>query len=197
MLHEKFHGNKEAMEQAIEAGDLALTTYQGKTFYSYQTLKSGRAKSLQDENELHHGEHKLDDPTTGAISDWMCSMQLGIGSVGGDEEAGTGEATVEILKSKQKEVDWAAIEKVTTQAKNAQEKLIRDSLKLKQKVVDAKDPDLLQVFKDSFQNLQKNQMDLDHILTWKALGLGVFFGDHTLRDISWVGGHPHLERHLF
>lgn len=174
MLHEKFHGDKEAMKAAIEDGDLVLTTYQGKTFYSYQTLKSGRAKSLIDENTLNQGEHKLDDTTCDTISDWMQNMQLGVASLG-NGEAEDEDTQVQILKPKEKEIDWVAIEKVVTQAKSAQEKLIRDSLKLKNKVVDAKDAEMLQVFKDSFQDLQTNQLHLDHILTWKALGLGVVY----------------------
>ena len=42
-------------------------------------------------------------------------------------------------------------------------------MKLKEFVLKAKDPDLLEVFKGSLKDLQDNDKNLDHILLWQAL----------------------------
>ena len=74
-----------------------------------------------------------------------------------------------MLKPKRQETDWKHVAKIVQQAKQAQEKLIRDGMKMKDRVQKSSDPELLQVFKDSLNDLQKNERDLDHISLWKDI----------------------------
>ncbi|CAL1161863.1 unnamed protein product [Cladocopium goreaui] len=174
MLYDKFGGNQSALEKALQCGDVVVTSYQGKDYYSYNTLKSGRMKSLGDESELNDGQHTLDESSHQVISDWfkslnVCSLQQQVE----DSAEAAGDTVLVLTKPKTQEVDWNHVEKVLQSAKAAQEKLIRDGMKLKEQVLAAKDQDLLDTFKGSLKDLQDNDKDLDHCLLWKVCWFGV------------------------
>lgn len=183
MLWEKFHGNSVALKQAIADGDIIVTTYKGKDMLSYNTVKSGRKKSYLEENKLNSGSHDLGNEEYTAIGDWMKNMSLGLSI----EDANQGAEDL-VVVTKPKELDWAEVEKVLRSAKGAQEKLIRDGFKFKQRVQGCNDVELLKVFKDALDILQKNDRALDHILLWKVGGWGkVFFHKFMLdKGISFV-----------
>ena len=173
MLHDKFHGNEDAMKAAIACGDLTVTSYQGRDFLSFASLESGRLKELNDKMELDDGEHQLDEESHGVISNWIKNINFlgtgqGQGQVG-DQVGPSGQDGVVVLK-KTKEEEWKTVEKVVGQAKGAQEKLIRDSMKLKEKALGSGDQDLIGIFKESIQVLHINERNLDHILLWKDWG---------------------------
>lgn len=170
MLWEKFHGNSVALKQAIADGDIIVTTYKGKDMLSYNTVKSGRKKSYLEENKLNSGSHDLGNEEYTAIGDWMKNMSLGLSI----EDANQGAEDL-VVVTKPKELDWAEVEKVLRSAKGAQEKLIRDGFKFKQRVQACNDVELLKVFKDALDILQKNDRALDHILLWKVGGWGKVF----------------------
>lgn len=173
MLWEKFHGNSVALQKAIDDGDIIVTSYGGKEMLSYNTVKSGRKRSYLEENQLESGSHDLDKSEYGVIVDWMKDMSVTFGVEDGNQGAG-GEAGLVVL-AKPKEIDWVQVEKVLRSAKGAQEKLIRDGFKLKQRVQGCADGELFKVFKDAIEILQSNDRALDHILLWKAGGLGTKF----------------------
>lgn len=164
MLHEKFHGNEQALQKAIADGDVVVTTHKGKDFLSYSTLKSGRKKEHHDESQLDDGEHMLDDATHCTINDWMQRLSLGMFAL---ENSPSQKKDPNVVVYKKQETDWNKVEKIIQQAKQAQEKLIRDGMKLKEKVLKAGDQELLQVFKGCLNVLQENERNLDHICLWK------------------------------
>ena len=169
MLFDKFGGNKTALDNALQCGDVVVTNHKGKDYYSYNTLRSGRKKSLADESVLDDGQHSLDESSHQIINDWFQSLNVsGLKQVEDSKEE-SGDGLVILTKPKAQEVDWTHVEKVLQSAKTAQEKLIRDAMKLKEFVLKAKDPDLLEVFKGSLKDLQDNDKNLDHILLWQAL----------------------------
>ncbi|CAL1140778.1 unnamed protein product [Cladocopium goreaui] len=170
MLYDKFGGNESALEKALQCGDVVVTSYQGKDYCSYSTLKSGRMKSLGDESELNDGQHSLDESSHQVISDWFKSLNVGsLQQQVEDSAEAAGDTVLVLTKPKTQEVDWNHVEKVLQSAKVAQEKLIRDGMKLKEQVLAAKDQDLLDTFKGSLKDLQDNDKDLDHCLLWKEL----------------------------
>ena len=174
MLYDKFGGNESALEKALQCGDVVVTSYQGKDYYSYNTLKSGRMKSLGDESELNDGQHSLDESSHQVISDWFKSLNVGsLQQQVEDSAEAAGDTVLVLTKPKTQEVDWNHVEKVLQSAKGAQEKLIRDGMKLKEQVLAAKDQDLLDTFKGSLKDLQDNDKDLDHCLLWKVCWFGV------------------------
>ena len=169
MLYDKFGGNESALEKALQCGDVVVTSYQGKDYCSYNTLKSGRMKSLGDESELNDGQHSLDESSHQVITDWFKNMNVGALKPIEESKEEAGDGLVIFAKPKAQEIDWGHVEKVLQSAKTAQEKLIRDAMKLKECVLRAQDQDLLEVFKGSLKDLQDNDKNLDHILLWKAL----------------------------
>ena len=169
MLYDKFGGNQTALENALQCGDVVVTNHKGKEFYSYNTLKSGRMKSLGDESELNDGQHSLDESSHQVITDWLKNMNVGALKPIEESKEEAGDGLVIFARPKAQEIDWGHVEKVLQSAKTAQEKLIRDAMKLKECVLRAQDQDLLEVFKGSLKDLQDNDKNLDHILLWKAL----------------------------
>ena len=104
-------------------------------------------------------------------------------AAGSGGEKGT---QVLMLKDQQAQPKWEAVEQILIQAKQAQEKLIRESMKLKDKVIKAGDGELTKAFKESLAVLQDNDRKLDQIIMWKA-GLGtrvlsqtVFWGTYRV-----------------
>ena len=177
VLWEKFHGNKVALQQAIDDGDLAWSTYKGKEYLSFNTVTQGRQKEMVESTELNDGKHQLNEDEHGQIEGWLKKMALGVeGSMEVSDAAGSGGekgTQVLMLKDQQAQPKWEAVEQILIQAKQAQEKLIRESMKLKDKVIKAGDGELTKAFKESLAVLQDNDRKLDHIIMWKA-GLGTF-----------------------
>ena len=131
-------------------------------------------KSLGDESELNDGQHSLDESSHQVISDWFKSLNVGsLQQQVEDSAEAAGDTVLVLTKPKTQEVDWNHVEKVLQSAKAAQEKLIRDGMKLKEQVLAAKDQDLLDTFKGSLKDLQDNDKDLDHCLLWKVCWFGV------------------------
>lgn len=171
MLWEKFHGNKIAMDQAIQDGDLELTTFKGKDYLSFVSLKSGRVKSHQDETVLDAGKHEISASDHDSIDVWLRS--LNVGSSGGSQSLENPESkTLVVLNKPKKELKWSEVEAVLLEAKQAQGKLIRDSMRMKKRIVDSEDKVLIDKFKECLQVLQDNDRNLDHTMTWKAGHLG-------------------------
>ena len=122
MLYDKFGGNESALEKALQCGDVVVTSYQGKDYYSYNTLKSGRMKSLGDESELNDGQHSLDESSHQVISDWFKSLNVGsLQQQVEDSAEAAGDTVLVLTKPKTQEVDWNHVEKVVQSAKAAQE----------------------------------------------------------------------------
>ncbi len=203
MLWEKFHGNKVALQQAIDDGDIALSSYKGKEYLSFTTVTQGRKKSMVESTELMDGAHKLNEEEHGQIEDSLKKLaqgvegclQIGTTSGSGGEKG----SQVLMLKDQQAQPKWEAVEQVLIQAKQAQEKLIRESMKLKDKIIKAGDGELTKAFKDSLAILQDNDRKLDHIIMWKA-GLGtlvVFFPTISLQCFFGVVGQEGLREQAF
>jgi len=167
MLWEKFHGNKIAMDQAIQDGDLEMTTFKGKDYLSFVSLKSGRVQSHKDETVLDAGKHEITAAEHDSIDGWLRSLNVGTsGSAKSLENEET--TTLVVLNKPKKELQWTEVEVILLEAKQAQGKLIKDSMKMKAKIIDSKDKVLLDKFKECLQVLQDNDRNLDHTLTWKA-----------------------------
>lgn len=183
MLWEKFHGNKIAMDQAIQDGDLELTTFKGKDYLSFVSLKSGRVQSHNDETVLDAGKHEISKEEHDTIDGWLRS--LNVGTSGGSKSLENEEtATLVVLNKPKKELQWKEVEVILLEAKQAQGKLIRDSMKMKTKVLDSGDKVLVDKFKECLQVLQDNDRNLDHTMTWKAGHLGA--SGHVGFCGSWI-----------
>ena len=155
------------MDQAIQDGDLELTTFKGKDYLSFVSLKSGRVKSHQDETVLDAGTHELSAKEHDSIDVWLRS--LNVGTSGDSKSLENAESkTLVVLNKPKKELKWSEVEAVLLEAKQEQGKLIRDSMKMKKRIVDSDDKELIDKFKDCLQVLQDNDRNLDHTMTWKA-----------------------------
>lgn len=155
------------MDQAIQDGDLEMTSFKGKDYLSFVSLKSGRVQSHKDETVLDAGKHEITAAEHDPIDGWLRS--LNVGTSGSAKSLENEESTTLVVLNKpKKELQWTEVEVILLEAKQAQGKLIKDSMKMKAKILDSKDKVLLDKFKECLQVLQDNDRNLDHTLTWKA-----------------------------
>ena len=159
------------MDQAIQDGDLELTTFKGKDYLSFVSLKSGRMKSHKDETVLDAGKHEISASEHDSIDVWLRSLNVGTSAAAKGLENQESNTLV-VLNKPKKELKWSEVEGILLEAKQAQGKLIRDSMKMKKRIVDSDDKHLIDKFKECLQVLQDNDRNLDHIMTWKAGHLG-------------------------
>ena len=67
MLWQTFHGNEEAMAQAMSLGDV----YEKKGFYHFNTVKTGRRKEGSNNMQTASGEVELTSGEQGDLKEYM------------------------------------------------------------------------------------------------------------------------------
>ena len=174
MLWQTFHGNQAAMDAAEAKGDI----YQKGGLWFFVTVKSGRGKTSTDQHQLSGGEAKLDLQDYQDLSNFMDSKKWqDFGkeaqaecrpSEDGDLALPASSSRLAIEDAKETIlVKWEQVEKSINEAKQAQERLLREGQKHTEKVKASKDPNLEQQLKSAIVLLQENLNKCTNCQLWK------------------------------
>ena len=175
MLWQTFHGNQAAMDAAEAKGDI----YQKGGLWFFVTVKSGRGKTSTDQHQLSGGQAKLDLQDYQDLSNFMDSKKWqDFGkeaqaecrpSEDGDLAlpASSSRLAIEDVKKETILVKWETVEKSISEARQAQERLLKEGQKQTDKVKASKDPNLEQQLKSAIVLLQENLNKCTNCQLWK------------------------------
>lgn len=165
MIHHYFNGNEQAFRAALEDGDISeVKGKNGKIMYSFEQVSQGKSKSSETGANLAAGKFKLSAKGYEA-------MRIGMGGFNWKQfslEAGSGHSKEKAqlaLPAPECELKWALVEKTLAEAKECQQKLLKEASKYMTKVQDQ--PDLKIKFKEAYGMITNNTNSLQNILIWK------------------------------
>ena len=168
MLWGTFHGNAEAMQTAIDSGDLVESVVDGDSFCGFRELKAGRTKENEHSQKMNSGAAQVSKDTynqlgdvTGAMSWQFAQKQARGNSSGASSSAGPG-----ALALAQPHLIPGA-EEAIMEAVAATDKLLSTGMKLVGKM----DPSsrYFQDLKVAINKLTESKSRADFIVTWKTM----------------------------
>ena len=166
-LYQVFHGNSDALDQAIQNGSVQQWKQDGIPFCGFRKTKAGVENTRQDITKIGAKEVKLGDSQYQALSKAFKTLSWSFG----DQQlcdGGTGEGAPSSSSGQRKAVEDVGLTKemVTTlqDAKNAQEKLHATAMKLLHKCSSVADQ---QEFKATVKALKGWSQKNEYVLSWK------------------------------
>ena len=191
MLWQTFHGNETAMQIAEQRGDI----FESKGFWHHARVKAGRTKSTSDTMPLHGGSTELDVDQFSGMASFMSSRSWAqFGQSCGDQEGPalkrgksslalpdvtfpTAASSVKANKQlalpapepKVVKLSWKVLEKTVGDAKDANERLQRDSNRLVVKVRGAQDEKLIEKMRNMVAALSENLQTLQECQMWESI----------------------------
>lgn len=166
-LYQVFHGNKDALEQAIQNGSVQQWQQDGVPFCGYRKTKAGIENAGQDTTKIGAKEVKLDGSQYQALSKAFKTLSWSFG----DQQlcdGGTGGGAPSSSSGQRRAVEDVGLTKemITTlqDAKNAQEKLHATAMKLLNKCSSVADQ---QEFKATVKALKDWSQKNEYVLAWK------------------------------
>ncbi|CAE7778565.1 unnamed protein product [Symbiodinium sp. CCMP2592] len=172
-LWETYHGNESALQQGIDTGAVDCWTVGGVEMCSYRTLKSGMAKKVSDNHNLHGGEQKLSKGAFGEVSAALDDLSFDFDDAGSHAICDVASSSASGSKAAQKMLESGKLSDkqraVLVEAKEAVDKLHGTGMKMAQKC--KSDEDRLN-FKAVLLELKDWSHKQEHALAWDELPSG-------------------------
>ena len=174
MLHSYYNSNEQAMQQALQDGDIYEVVGQGgKKMYSFDTMEEGHRKSTDNTMELHRGKVKLAKEEHAHLEETMEAFdwkQFGSPAAALKNASSASGSRTLAIADQPKVVKWESIESHLVEAKAAQDRLMKDINKCLPGVQKgkAKDESLVVKFREIHRTTQSNSQKIADALMWKA-----------------------------
>ena len=167
MLHATFHGNEQAMQEAERLGDIR----EEDNMWYYSCAKRGKTKQLTDKMELSGGQADLDLTQYEAMGSFLADRPW---AKFGQAQAASSSALEwkkkpKAICDKPPSLSFDKVESHVQQAKQAQERLLRDAQKYVAKIMGKGDNELENALKEVVQDLQATEQKLSQCLLWKEI----------------------------
>ena len=168
-LHKNFHGNKEALQEAINLGEVSEMMKDGISYCCFPRFKISTEKASLDKSELRSDSAvTTESHAMLAAAFSKLSKHGSAGAVEGSQEVATGSNTLHQI-ALPAPPNWKSLEPLVVQAKTALDRLEKDMYKLKPRVDSCPDPALLTQLKELLVDCTNAKKDVDHLVTWKEL----------------------------
>ena len=188
-LHSVFHGNRDALEDAIQQGAVVEYLQDGVPYCSYRKTKAGVKKMKTDNMKIHDGARAITLDQHQALGKAWKSMAWTFDNGDGSSNA---LASSSNQKPKQKALETSGLTKpmkeLLGEAKGAHEKLLASSMKMLGKCSDMEDK---KNFKSTVLELKDWLQQNDHVLTWEVWlsdFLNLLFVRVCVTNAAWVSG---------
>ena len=161
-LWQVFHGQKDALENAISEGHVQVWDQDGTEFCGFRQTVAGVEKASQEMQKLYAGKVHLEKDEFSTMRKAFSNMSWEFGL----ENKQLEEASSSVVN--QKSIEQAgltkAMEEMLSEAKQAQERLLTTCLKLLGKCTDESDK---RAFKGTVMEIKDWVNKNDTVLTWK------------------------------
>ena len=184
-LHRVFGGNETALQAAIEAGDVRETIRGGTTFCCYPRFNWSTTNAVEDKGTIS-GKTDLDAGNYFQLASAFAEIAKGAKSQAPDSASATAAPAPAPRKALPEPVDFEKLKPLLTAAKDAISFLEKDMLRVKPRVVEAKDTDLTKSLRQVFESLAKQRNDVDGVLHFQEFPAD-FEGSMTRENVNkWL-----------